>query len=36
MHGKPPPGKLFDISERTVRFALRALSAMIRRIDEAA
>ncbi|KAF0246415.1 MAG: hypothetical protein FD180_773 [Planctomycetota bacterium] len=36
MHGQPPPGKPFDISERTIRFALRALSAMICRIDEAA
>ncbi|KAF0245529.1 MAG: hypothetical protein FD180_1500 [Planctomycetota bacterium] len=36
MPGKPPPGKPFDICERTIRFALCALSAMIRRIDEAA
>ena len=25
MHGKPPPGKQFDICERTFQFALRAL-----------
>ena len=25
MHGKPPPGKPFDICERTFQFALRAL-----------
>ncbi|KAF0245626.1 MAG: hypothetical protein FD180_1494 [Planctomycetota bacterium] len=36
MPGKPPPGKPVDIRERTNRFALRVLSAMIRGIHEAA
>ncbi|KAF0245677.1 MAG: hypothetical protein FD180_1397 [Planctomycetota bacterium] len=36
MHGKPPRGKPFDICEPTIRFALRAMSFMIRLIDQAA